>query len=117
MATPVSLYSFRYQAQDTPEVEGKRVQNETAEDAEQAQGTPKIENREYANSTLQNEFDDLISRYYSALEKADGCGDRAQEPIDTAYERLYRFADGHPEFKAKLPQKCIIAGARDTHFC
>lgn len=97
MATPVST-SPRHQTQPTVAAQ---------EESQPVQDTLAVENKEPQQPSLQDQFDNLMSRYYTTLRGTAGCGDRAQGYINAEYAKLSKFANEHPEFKAKLPEKHI----------
>ena len=97
MATPVST-SQRHQ---TPPIVTAQ------EEAQPVQDTLAVENKEPQQPSLQDLFDNLMNRYYITLRITAGSGNVAQDYIDAEYAQLSKFANEHPEFKAKLPKKHI----------
>lgn len=98
MTSPVTSGSAFHQAQAT---------SAPVEDVQQVQDSLEVDNKEAAKPSLQDQFDNLMSRYYTTLRVTAGCGDRAQGYIDAEYAQLSKFATEHPEFKAQLPKKQI----------
>jgi hypothetical protein len=61
---------------------------------------------------IDEEWDQLIARYYATCESTTGCGSRGQSYIDAAYAKLEKFADDHPKYKSQLPRRvrCVDDG-------
>lgn len=58
---------------------------------------------------LQKSFNELIIIYPSTIRSTTGCGSRGQIYIDSAWEKLNAFANAHPEFRSRVPEKTICS--------
>jgi hypothetical protein len=63
------------------------------------------EEKKEDNPTLKTsrKFTELLQNYDITINTTSGCGRRGQIYIDTAYDKLVKFAEKHKEYKCKVP--------------
>lgn len=97
MSSPIQSNPFGQVSDYQSQEQNVKKEEKKAKEVESLEEVPAQE-----ESELEKEFSSLISQYYTTIQIASGCGDRAQGYIDSEWRKLVKFAEEHPEFKSRL---------------